>query len=720
MKSINTPKIKHSYGAFNNTSACLNRCARFSATSGYRFTVLLTLVILLAGLRTLASAFPAPLSHDLAITLYPEEHRLSGGDTLTVRTDGKSPIRLTIAPAARIREVNIDSRPIQYKVDNGAIKIFPPAGVKGRMKLTILYNAWFDDQVPKQTYASDNPGYGVTGAIGPQGVFLLPGARWYPQSSELNGPVRLTVTAPGGWEAVTGGRRLARTACADSSESVWLVKQTSGGIALSAGKYVVAEKMSGDIPVYTYFYPDSAYLSKPYLNAADKYLRLYSELFGPYPFEKFAIVENFFPTGYGFPSYTVLGQTVLRLPFIIHTSLGHEIAHCWWGNGVQVDYRSGNWSEGLTTYVADYLYQETDSAEAARQYRMKILRDYAVLTSENNDIPLRDFQERVSPVTKVIGYGKGAMVFHMARRLIGEEAFWGGLRDIFRTKLFQPVSWEDFAAAFEKRTGRDLSPFFDQWVNRSGAPLLSLDGVEAERMGSAWAVSGKITQSGPLFDVQTPLRLRAGSASVELIKRLKTGAESFSIPSESAPLELAADPDVDLFRRLHQEEIAPIVNSLRDTGDMVVILSRDVSPETVAAAKVILESLGKASAPILRESDASKAAIRDKNVLVVGFPSKQCELQADAPEMEIKPDGFTLRGQTFRNPGDCLFAVFKNPYNPDKTTALFYPLSSSAATPVAKKIRHYGTYSYLIFRNGENIEKGLWEVQTSPLIHRFK
>jgi hypothetical protein len=65
--------------------------------------------------------------------------------------------------------------------------------------------------------------------------------------------------------------------------------------------------------------------------------------------------------GFGFPSYTLIGGTVLRLPFIIHTSLGHEIAHCWWGNGVLVDDDGGNWSEALTTYVADYLYQEKKS-----------------------------------------------------------------------------------------------------------------------------------------------------------------------------------------------------------------------------------------------------------------------------------------------------------------------------------------------------------------------
>ncbi|HDY66683.1 MAG TPA: hypothetical protein ENH85_02705 [Candidatus Scalindua sp.] len=48
--------------------------------------------------------------------------------------------------------------------------------------------------------------------------------------------------------------------------------------------------------------------------------------------------------------YTLLGRTVIKMPFIVYTFLGHEIAHNWWGNSVFVDQEKGNWCEGLTTY----------------------------------------------------------------------------------------------------------------------------------------------------------------------------------------------------------------------------------------------------------------------------------------------------------------------------------------------------------------------------------
>jgi aminopeptidase N len=141
---------------------------------------------------------------------------------------------------------------------------------------------------------------------------------------------------------------------------------------------------------------------------------------------------------------------VIRLPFILETSLGHEIAHCWWGNGVLVDYRQGNWSEGLTTYVADYLYKENSSAEEGREYRLHILRNFSTLVNEDNDFPLARFQSRYDPASQAIGYGKGAMVFHMIRKMVGDNAFWEALREIYREKRFQKVSWQDFQKTFER------------------------------------------------------------------------------------------------------------------------------------------------------------------------------------------------------------------------------------------------------------------------------
>src|SRR5208337_4444995 len=101
---------------------------------------------------------------------------------------------------------------------------------------------------------------------------------------------------------------------------------------------------------------------------------------------RFSIVENSMPVGYSMPTYTVLGQAVVRLPFIPETSLGHEILHQWFGNSVYVDYAGGNWAEGLTSFLADHLYEEEKGR--GKEYRKGLLIDFASYVNDKNDFPL--------------------------------------------------------------------------------------------------------------------------------------------------------------------------------------------------------------------------------------------------------------------------------------------------------------------------------------------
>ena len=120
----------------------------------------------------------------------------------------------------------------------------------------------------------------------------------------------------------------------------------------------------------------------------------YRGLVGPYPYGKFALVENFWETGYGMPSFTLLGPQVIRFPFILHSSYPHEILHNWWGNSVFVDYESGNWCEGLTAYMADHLIQEQRGR--GEEYRRDTLQKYRSYVRDGRDFPLTEFRSRHS------------------------------------------------------------------------------------------------------------------------------------------------------------------------------------------------------------------------------------------------------------------------------------------------------------------------------------
>ncbi len=684
-------------------------------------TIVAMACLFLFGVAAPALAVSPVVHHNLVVTLYPEGQRLTGTDTLELTPQGATRMTFALARQARIIDVSVDGKAPPFTFEDGRLHIpLPRNGLRhAEITVAVSYEVFFRDAVPKNPVHTEDPSYGVTGVISSEGTFLLPGAGWYPALHESTSTFRLRVRAPAGYEAITAGKRLSRGTEAGVTSSLWDIKHALPGLPLSAGRYVIRERDVQGIAVYTYFFPEDDNLAERYLEATGHYLNLYTDLLGPYPFDKFAVVENFFPTGYGFRSYTLLGGTVIRLPFIPETSLGHEVAHSWWGNGVLVDDELGNWSEGLTTYVADYLFKERSSAAEGRAYRLNILRDYTALVPPGEDLALETFTRRFSLSTRAVGYGKGAMVFHMARRLVGDEAFWNGLKAVFRAKCFQRASWDDFAMALGRSSGCNLKPFFRQWVTRPGAPRLALEDVEAKEDRQGWKITGVLTQQGPCYDLEVPLRLETAGAQIAT-KLSSTGRETiFTLRCHTRPQRLVADPDVDLFRRLDPSEVPPTVNGVKASKSLVAVVARSLPPKSRQGFSRLLEGLGHEKTPLLLEDEATPSRLKGHDVLYMGVPGRRAPLAMLPKGLAISPDRFTLNGVTYDGPEDALFTVLGHSQGGDQLVGLFLPLSAKAVPRAARKISHYGKYSYLVFRKGINAAKGIWPAATSPLIHRF-
>ena len=682
------------------------------------------LIVFLSVLFT-SSAEAIHVHHDMRLTLRPGNSRLYGIDTLTMRpTPPTRPILHLNRLATEVR-IEANGQPVPFEFNNGTLRPQIPGDLQhDTLRLTIAYAVKFDDPVPVMPANADNPGYGVSGTITPAGTLLLDGAGWYPHLDADRTTYRLQVEAPAGTVAVTAGRSLGHMTDGDRTVSTWEIDYPVRGLSLSAARFRVSERTMGNLTVATYLLPGSVDLADPYLDATERYLRMYEDLFGPYPFEKFAVVENFFPTGFGFPSYTLLGSRVLRLPFIIDTSLGHEIAHCWWGNGVYVDPVGGNWSEGLPTYLADYLYKERESSDAAREYRRQILRNFATLVNPGNDFPIYRFKSRNSPLTKTIGYDKSAMVFHMLRQQLGEEIFWGGLRDIYREYLFKPVSWRQLRESFERRARIDLKDFFNQWVTRDGAPRLILDDVTARPKNGKWYTQGKLVQEPPFFnaDVEVLLESATGEVRQKVSIASSAGVTSFVVESPEPPRTLMVDPDVHLFRKLDPSEIPVSINTVKAADAVLVVLADGMETDSRPSPNIMGLSLGLDNFQVVSESQVTSAALRSNDLLLIGYGAtadKLLSVAARERNIQFSAENFTFRGQVFDQPTDSFFGVFDHPFARGRSVALYLPLSSQHVEAVARKITHYGKYSYLSFSGVRNRTKGVWAIEKSPLIHRF-
>ena len=662
---------------------------------------------------------PVRPHHDLRITLIPEESRLVGDDTIRISPEAVSELTFYLAEQTEIKDIAINGRSRKYTFRKGALSIPLNFDAQGsEILLEIRYESVFTDSAPVKPVNMDNPGFGVSGTISDRGVLLLGGSGWYPYTPAESSTYRIEVDAPPGMTSVTAGKSLGSENRNGRTVSIWQVDNPVDFLALSAGRYEVMEKSAAGATVATYFFPETASLAPDYLEASARYIALYADLFGPYPFDKFAVVENFFPTGYGFPSYTLLGSRVIRLPFIIHTSLGHEIAHCWWGNGVQVDYNGGNWSEGLTTYVSDYLYKERESLAAAREYRIQMLRNYASLVNPEQEIPLTRFKGRIDPVTKAVGYDKAAMVFHMLRRRVGDDLFWDALGRIYMDNLFKPISWKEFQRTFEAMAETSFEDFFDQWVRETGAARLSLADVALTKNDDGYRITGILLQDTPVFDLYVPVTVETAAGKETEIVHSNRASTAFEISVEDPPRLLILDSDADLFRRLYPSEIPPSVNSLKGSESVLVVLAKNRTPESAEAADLLIRSLGLDRAHIINEDALTESMAAKNDLIFIGVPENDRFLAGIPKTVSARKNGFALNDRFYKYPSGGFFGVFQHPRSEGKVAALFLAQGPSAEI-TARKITHYGKYSYLAFTGGANQDKGAWPVTDSPLIHHF-
>ncbi|MBD3167548.1 hypothetical protein GF324_13190 [bacterium] len=570
--------------------------------------------------------------------------------------------------------------------------------------VTLSYAGEIHDEVDVASFSRWSIADETTGLIDTKGAFLVPSTGYYPvvPGKSRTARFRSTITVPNDWKALAEGavvEEKGNTVRFDSEHPI-------DGSHIVAGPYKLSKKKVDGIEVAMYYYEGSEDLVDRYLDFSGRYLQMYNDMIGLYAYSRFSVVENWFPTGYGMPSYTLLGSRVLRLPFIVHTSLGHEIAHNWWGNGVFVDYDSGNWCEGLTVYCADYYYKALQSEDEAARYRMETLRDYSeyVVRGDEEDFPLREFTSRTTAGTRTIGYGKAMMVFHMVQNRIGEDDFAAALSEVYDTESFQYVSWDDWFSHFSRQHGESLEYMKKQWVDGAGAPSLAVENVTQRKTSDGWMLEFTLRQqqNTEAFRLDVPVEVQ-----FEREKPLKTVLRDVAgrlyharIPLPDRAQTVAIDPGFDVFRVVDPREApATLAGFFAEEKPVVILGGKGAQRE---AYRTFAEALMARSDAEMIEPDAFHASDFSGRSVLFLREGDTVGLAAEAMESG------SIEG------GRAVAAAFRDPDHPE-VVHLEIAGSAEALMPLVRKLPHYGKYSYLAFDGGENIGKGWWPLESSPL-----
>jgi hypothetical protein len=565
----------------------------------------------------------------------------------------------------------------------------------------------------------------LRGTISQQGVYLDAGTAWYPLFNDALYTFEMQVNLPASWLAVSQGEGPEIHRDDERNTIRWRETSPQDDIYLVAAPYTLTRKSSHGIEAQVFLRQPDPPLAERYLQATTRYLRLYQSLIGPYPYAKFALVENFWESGYGMPSFTLLGPRVLRLPFILHSSYPHEILHNWWGNSVYIDYHSGNWAEGLTSYLADHLLAEQRGLGA--NHRRTALKRYGDFVRSENDFPLTEFRARHTTASQAVGYDKSLMFFHMLRRHLGDQAFIQGLQTFFRENLFKSAGYADLKQAFEKAGGGSLDNFFQQWTERNGAPRLAVSDLTLEQGKDGFIIRGNLqqTQNAAPFSLEIPVLtgLTDGGVSQTTLSSNKRETP-FELELESEPQQLVFDPWFDLFRQLDPAETPATLSRLFGSQQVLIVLPAKADKGMLQAYRDLAQQWrsGYDEAEIRLDSELEQLP-QDRSIWLLGKENRfhaRLVTQLSGLPFSLQPDSINLANTQYPT-GEHSFVLSQQNLNNGQTMAWVVGNSNASITRLARKLPHYGKYSYLVFKGdkAENLLKGEWPIIQSPLQFNF-
>jgi hypothetical protein len=290
------------------------------------------------------------------------------------------------------------------------------------------------------------------------------------------------------------------------------------------------------------------------LPTAADILRLYAATVGdvPYSAVTIAMVEHERPGGHSPGYFAVLNNPLpisafnVRNDPAVFTSfpefyVAHELAHQWWGQAVGWKNYHEQWlSEGFAQYFAA-LYAKERRGESTFRDVLRQFRRWAMEESDQGAVYLGYRLGHIkgdSRVFRALVYNKGASVLHMLRRLIGDEAFFRGVRQYYAHNRYKKAGTEDLQRAMEAEHGHSLERFFERWIYHSGLPRVRYSAaVEGQE------VVVRFEQSGEVYDLPVMVTLQFADKTVEDIVTLTEGTVEKRFPATGALRSIEVNSD---------------------------------------------------------------------------------------------------------------------------------------------------------------------------------
>jgi len=646
--------------------------------------------------------------HNIKIRINTEEGSIAGSDNLTFKSPVLKKASVSILNDFKIESVTVDNKPIKYQIkadSNYQDIIFGGDGLEFS-EVSLKYSGKVYHK-PNERNLNQRHAYslGMISSVKGEGIYL-PGGSFYPATDNGLADFIVEIIVPKEFKIITSGK-IEMNDTGDLATYKITTELPTDDLTVIGGRFNIIDSIF-DGKRFSVYTIDNGSVTKAYLNAVIDYYKQYTKILGPYPFSGFAVVENFFATGFGMPGYTLLSNKLMVMPWITLTpgSLAHEFVHNWWGNSVFVDRNLGNWCEALTTFCSNFYYNVITNKKAeALDWRKKALLSLEALPEKNN-YPLSKFKYQNTGDDAAIGYSKGGFLFYEYYKLLGDDRFFAALRNFAKKYQGKKASWSRISDAFDEVSKKDslnipIKKISSQWLMDTKIPTLGIKDVSY----SNDTLNLTVTQDMMNY-IQVPIRIITDKDTI-WEKCIIAGASkkcSFKIPEKIK--SVTVDPDYQVLRHLNQWEI-PYSFSVALTSNPLLILPPKNNPDyavSVKLAEMMKESDYKCD--VKSVDDVKDEDWKDRPIMIFGTETSNPfykNIKSLYPEsIKLENENIVVNSQKTSIQGNIFMLNTTHPTAADKKkymTLIYYKDIKDAEQ--FRRLFRYQSYSMVMLAAGK-------------------
>ncbi len=487
--------------------------------------------------------------YNIDVELDSAAHHITAKTVVTFTAPGNSQdVSFGFHPALKVTQITDDSGKVLTgeRLADGTIRVTPATPIAPAQ-----VQHWTFQYEGVLTGTEDGPIEGLKlAAIEEPITYLLYAARWFPTVGFMTDrfTAEMHIRVPQGMKVFASGAQgashsvtLASGKPGDQFDFNWTKPGFPGTVI--AGRYLGPYTAGpGNVKVYLTVAHQS--FGNQFAQTAAKEFDFFSEDFGAPETPHLNVVEipdDTLPAVWAPELAAILGSRVgdksgVRL-------LANTIAHQWWGSEVSPKTLNDAWiTNGMSRY-GELMFLEDESGRSALQ---AALQDVAAGALAYDTIPLSS-TGRLGPFTpefQSMTLEKGAMIFHMLRGEVGDNAFLAILKGALSQYTDASITTDDFEKVADAQSQKELTPFFAQWVDGTGAPTFK-NKYSVYRLGNnkGFRTIGDITQDLDLFNMPVDARVETDGKTVNQMIDVVGTDSQFVIDTFGRPRRIAIDPE---------------------------------------------------------------------------------------------------------------------------------------------------------------------------------